>query len=71
VVLLNKVVEKARQIDSEHLATFLVNLGMTKLRQGLAVEARKACGEGLELARRVEDEDAIEQGQKCLIEVNT
>merc|ERR1719186_881925 len=70
-LVITKVLEKARKIDSENLATFLVNLGMTKLRQGLALEARKWCGEGLELGRKNQDEEVIEQAQKCLIEVNT
>ena len=52
VVLLNKVVEKARRINSENLVTFLVSFDITKLRQGLEVVARKLYGEGLELRRK-------------------
>lgn len=60
---MNDVVNTARSTKDEHLASFLINLGLMKLRQGMAIEAERSCREGLGAAK---DEDVVREGKSCL-----
>lgn len=67
--LLQQVVDLADP-DSAHLPTFLVNLGLVSLKQGLVERAGQLCGEARRLAGEKGDEEAGREAHRCLEEVS-
>ena len=52
--------------ESDLVASFLVNLGMTRIRQALVSEASDACNEAWRLAKRMKDDEVVEEADHCL-----
>ena len=61
-----KAAKLGREIESDDLPTFLVNLGMAKIKAGLKVEAKKACQEASKLAKRNKNEEEVKESEICL-----
>ena len=67
--MLEKVVAAGKRQQTAHLSAFLVNLGLVQLKQGLAVEGRRSCGEASRLASEVGDVETVEEADVCLTQV--
>ena len=61
-----KAVALGRKTDSEDLATFMVNLGMAKIKLGLKSEANRICNEAKRLAKSSKMEDVVLEADECL-----
>jgi len=66
--LLEEVVSRSAD-DSVHLSTFLVNLGVVRMKMGLTTQAHQLCLKANSLASSSNDEEAIVESQKCIDEV--
>ena len=61
-----KAVNVGKKTASENLSTFMVNLGMAKIKQGLHQEANAVCNEALLIARRNQMSEVVEEAQACI-----
>ena len=66
---LERAVQLAAELGMPELAAFQVNLGMVRLQQGMAREARKACSAAHRLASRNGDTEARDMADECLKKV--
>ena len=55
-----------REIESEDLPTFLVNLGMAQIKSGLKREAQAACQEAKALAKKSDSQEEVSEAEHCL-----
>ena len=62
----SKAVRLGRETESTDLPTFLVNLGMAKIKSGLKAEARRACQEAAGLAKKSKNPEEIKEAEICL-----
>ena len=62
----NKAVALGKETASENLSTFLVNLGMAKIKMGLKGEAETACQEALLIGQRNNLSDVCHEAKECL-----
>ena len=69
--LLMGVVASAKRIDTPHLTSFLVNLGLVRLKQGMVDMARDNCKEAEGIAEDVGDKEVIMEAEQCLKEVKS
>eukprot|EP00092_Neocalanus_flemingeri_P006783 GFUD01007326.1.p1 GENE.GFUD01007326.1~~GFUD01007326.1.p1 ORF type:complete len:361 (+),score=138.79 GFUD01007326.1:47-1129(+) len=67
--LLVGVVEAAQRLDTPHLTSYLVNLGLVRMKQGMLEVARDSCGEARKKAVEVADKEVIAEADQCLEEV--
>ena len=63
---LEAVVSTAERINSDHLPTFLVNLGLVRLKQGLAEQAGRHCERARRSAETAGDTGTVRQAEDCL-----
>jgi len=61
-----KAVNIAKKTASENLSTFLVNLGMAKIKMGLKGDANSACQEALLIAQRNDLSDVCSEAEECI-----
>jgi len=61
-----KAVNVGKKTASENLSTFMVNLGMAKIKQGLTQEANAVCNEALLIARRNQMSEVVAEAQACI-----
>ena len=62
----SKAVNLGREAESGDLPTFLVNLGMSKIKRGLRKEAKVACQEARGLAKQNKSQEEIQEAEICL-----
>lgn len=70
VEYLEKAIDAARISQSPDIASFYVNLGAIYLQQELLSNAERCCKEGLLLARKMKNEEAVDEANSCLTEIN-
>jgi hypothetical protein len=59
-------VSLGRETESGDLPTFLVNLGMSRIKRGLTSEAKVACGEAHGLAKKNKSQEEMKEAEICL-----
>jgi len=69
--LLTEVVEIAKEIGSMHLASFMINLGVILMKQGLYQMANESCEKAKVLADEIKDEEVKTEAIQCLQEVKS
>ena len=69
--ILEAVTKPAEKIDSVHLSSFLVNLGLVRLKQGLLKEARRHCEKARFSAGSLRDEGTVREAEDCLQQLNS
>jgi len=62
----NKVVALGKDTASENLSTFLVNLGMAKIKLGLKADANSACQEALLIGKRNNLSEVCAEANECI-----
>jgi len=62
----NKAIALGKSSSSENLSTFLVNLGMAKIKLGLKADANAACQEALLIGRRNNLSDVCAEAEECI-----
>ena len=62
----NKAIALGKASASENLSTFLVNLGMAKIKLNLKDDANAACQEALLIGRRNNLSDVADEAQECI-----
>merc|ERR1712083_1220088 len=62
----NKVVALGKDTASENLSTFLVNLGMAKIKLGLKADANSACQEALLIGKRNNLSEVCSEANECI-----
>lgn len=62
----NKAVSLGKATASENLSTFLVNLGMAKIKLGLKGDANNACQEALLIGRRNNLSEVCNEAEECI-----
>jgi len=67
--LLTGVVVAAKRIETHHLSSFLVNLGVIRLKQGMLDMARDSCNEARGIAGDIGDKEVTTEADQCLKEV--
>lgn len=70
VEYLEKAIDAARISQSADIASFYVNLGAIYLQQEILSNAERYCKEGLLLARKMKNEEAVDEANSCLVEIN-
>lgn len=70
VEYLEKAIDAARISQSADIASFYVNLGAIYLQQEMLSNAERYCKEGLALARKMKNEEAVDEANSCLAEIN-
>ena len=68
--MLEDLVTRAGKIQSSHTSSFLINLGLLKLKQGLLDKAKLNCDSAKRLATAAYDEEAAVEADECLKQVN-
>lgn len=63
---LNKAVALGKDTASENLSTFLVNLGMAKIKLGLKADANSACQEALLIGKRNNLSEVCAEAEECI-----
>ena len=66
---LERAARLAEELALDELATIQVNLGMVRLQQGMAREARRSCAAAHRLAGRNRDTEAQQMADECLKKV--
>lgn len=66
---LEKAIDAARESQSQDIGSFYVNLGAVYLQQGMLLEAERFCKEGLLLARKMKNNEAVDEAKNCLQEI--
>ena len=61
-----KAVNVGKKTASENLSTFMVNLGMAKIKLGLLQDANAVCNEALHIARRNQLPEVVSEAQECI-----
>ena len=61
-----KAVNLGKKTASENLSTFMVNLGMAKIKQGLHQDANAVCHEAMTIARRNQLSEVVLEAQECI-----
>ena len=69
--LLTEVVEIAKEIGTMHLASFMINLGVILMKQGLYQMANESCEKAKVLADEIKDEEVKTEAIQCLQEVKS
>ena len=62
----NNAVSLAKETASVNLSTFLVNLGMVKIKLGLQAEADSVCQEAFFIGRRNEMPEVCQEAEECI-----
>ena len=68
--MLEDLVRRAGKIQSTHTSSFLINLGLLRLKQGLLEKAKLNCDSAKRLATAVSDDEATAEAEECLKQVN-
>jgi len=71
VTYFSKAVRLGRETDSSDLTTFLVNLGMARIKTGLKAEAKMACQEAAGLAKKRDNPEEVKEAEICLEKVSS
>lgn len=66
VTYFQKAVSLGRSTDSENLSTFLVNMGMAKIKLNLRSDANSVCQEALQLAKALNLSEVIGEAEECI-----
>jgi len=66
VEYLNKAVALGKDTASENLSTFLVNLGMAKIKLGLKADANSTCQEALLIGKRNNLSEVCAEAEECI-----
>ena len=61
-----KAVALGRATGSENLPTFMVNLGMAKLKLGLKSDANAICHDAYQMAKKDDLSEVCQEAQECL-----
>ena len=69
--ILEELIKKATEINSSMITTFLVNLGLVKIKQGMFVEAKIDCDRAKKLADAGGDQEVVTEAEQCLHQVKT
>ncbi|XP_059092235.1 tetratricopeptide repeat protein 19 homolog, mitochondrial-like [Tigriopus californicus] len=65
-----KAVKLASSEDDENLSTYLVNLGMARIKQSMQKEARIACTRAKVIAGQQKNPEVADEAQECLDLIN-
>ena len=64
--MLEEVVRAAKVSNTPHLSSYLVNLGLVRLKLGLVEAAKRDCKEAAGLAADLMDPEVISESSRCL-----
>jgi len=64
--LLEDVVKTAGELDTPHLTSFMVNLGLIRLKQGMLDMARVNCEGARKKAEDIGDKEVVAEADQCL-----
>ena len=67
--MLEELVRKANEINSSLLTTFLVNLGLVRMKQGMYDAARSKCEGARRIAEASGDQEVSKEAENCLEQV--
>ena len=68
--ILENVVETASKLNSTHVTSFLVNLGLVRMKQGLLDAAKSRCEGARRLASSSGDQEVQQEADNCLQQVD-
>ena len=69
--MMEELVTTASRTSSPHLTSFLINLGLVRMKQGLVEQARQRCEGARRLAVSGGDKEAEQEADNCLKELET
>ena len=69
--MMEELVTTASRTSSPHLTSFLINLGLVRMKQGLVEQARQRCEGARRLAVSGGDKEAEQEAENCLQELET
>ena len=69
--IMEELVATASRTSSPHLTSFLINLGLVRMKQGLVEQARERCEGARRLALTGGDKEAEQEADNCLKELET
>ena len=65
-LLLEGVVKAAGELDTPHLTSFMVNLGLIRLKQGMLEMARVNCEGARKKAEEIGDKEVVTEANQCI-----
>ena len=70
-VMMEDLVLTAQRLGSPHLTSFLINLGLVRMKQGLLEQARERCEGARKLAMSGGDQEVVEEANNCIQQLDT
>jgi len=64
--LMETIIETAQRINSPHTSSFLVNLGLVKMKQGFLEVAKRKCADAKRKALLLGDDEVVQEADNCL-----